>query len=40
MEQAISREKQLKGGSRQDKIKLIEHSNADWLDLYDQIVLD
>jgi putative endonuclease len=35
---AITREKQLKGGSRQDKIDLIEEMNPKWLDLYDQIV--
>ena len=31
---AISREKQIKGGSRQDKIDLIEKTNKDWKDLY------
>jgi len=30
---AISREKQIKGGSRQDKINLINSSNPDWKDL-------
>jgi putative endonuclease len=35
---AITREKQLKGGSRQDKIDLIKQMNPNWLDLYDQIV--
>ena len=30
---AISREKQLKGGSRQDKIDLIIKDNSEWLDL-------
>jgi putative endonuclease len=34
MYQAISREKQLKAGSRKAKIKLIEHSNPEWKDLY------
>ena len=31
---AISREKQIKGGSRADKIALIEGMNPDWKDLY------
>jgi putative endonuclease len=31
---AISREKQLKAGSRAKKIALIEAQNSDWLDLY------
>lgn len=35
---AIAREKQLKGGSRQNKIDLIKQMNPRWLDLYDQIV--
>ncbi len=30
---AIQREKQIKGGSRQNKIKLIERSNPEWKDL-------
>ncbi|HSN94127.1 MAG TPA: GIY-YIG nuclease family protein [Anaerolineaceae bacterium] len=30
---AINREKQIKGGSRADKIKLIESINQGWLDL-------
>ena len=34
MFQAISREKQLKAGSRKVKIKLIESINPDWKDLY------
>ena len=32
---AISREKQIKGGSRGDKIALIEGMNPNWEDLYD-----
>lgn len=32
--QAIAREKQIKAGSRDDKIKLIEKSNPTWDDLY------
>ncbi len=35
---AILREKQIKGGSRQDKIDLINRMNQDWVDLYDQFV--
>ena len=31
---AIAREKQIKGGSRADKIALIESMNPDWEDLY------
>ena len=31
---AISKEKQIKGGSRQDKIELINKSNKTWQDLY------
>ncbi len=31
--QAIAREKQIKGGSRADKIKLIESQNPEWKDL-------
>ena len=34
---AISREKQIKGGSRADKLKLINDFNPDWRDLYDEI---
>ncbi len=34
---AISREKQIKGGSRADKVKLIDEFNPDWRDLYDDI---
>ena len=37
MHQAISREKQLKAGSRSTKIELIESSNPDWEDLYQDI---
>ncbi len=37
MESAILREKQLKAGSRQRKIALIEVENASWADLYPQI---
>ncbi len=34
---AISREKQLKAGSRAAKIAAIESTNASWRDLYDEI---
>ena len=36
--EAIKREKQIKGGSRLDKIKLIKSFNPEFNDLYDQIV--
>jgi len=38
IEEAIKREKQLKGGSRQKKVDLIGGMNPDWADLYDSIV--
>ena len=34
---AIKREKQLKAGSRQKKINLINELNPDWSDLYDNL---
>jgi putative endonuclease len=34
---AIRREKQIKGGSRQDKIDLIHRMNPVWKDLYDSL---
>jgi len=34
---AISREKQIKAGSRLRKIELIKTMNEDWRDLYDEI---
>jgi putative endonuclease len=37
-ETAIVREKQLKGGSRQNKVDLIKNMNQKWIDLYEQIV--
>ena len=37
IETAIAREKQIKAGSRQAKIKLIEKMNPRWLDLFEQI---
>jgi len=38
MESAISREKQLKAGKRQRKLRLIGALNPDWRDLYADIV--
>ena len=38
MENAIIREKQIKGWKRDKKIKLIEEINAKWEDLYKSIV--
>ena len=37
MEAAILREKQIKGGSRQKKLALIEVLNPQWRDLYEDI---
>jgi putative endonuclease len=34
MDSAIAREKQLKAGSRRQKLSLIEAANAEWRDLY------
>ena len=34
---AIAREKQIKGGTRVKKIKLIEEMNSRWNDLFDDI---
>jgi putative endonuclease len=36
MEEAITREKQIKGGSRQKKIDLINSKNPEWKDLYEE----
>ena len=36
-ENAILREKQIKAGSRQNKIDLINSINREWLDLYEKI---
>jgi putative endonuclease len=36
MEEAIAREKQIKGGSRQKKIDLINSKNPEWKDLYEE----
>ncbi len=38
IENAIIREKQIKAGSRKNKIKLIEEINPEWKDLYYDII--
>jgi putative endonuclease len=38
IEEAIDREKQLKGGSREKKLDLINKLNPEWKDLYDDII--
>ena len=38
IESAILREKQLKSGNRKQKIALIESTNPNWIDLYDEIL--
>jgi putative endonuclease len=35
---AIAREKQIKGGSRQKKINLVNSLNPDWKDLYEEML--
>lgn len=37
MEAAIAEEKRIKGGSRKQKLALIEGMNPDWMDLYEDI---
>ena len=37
IEEAIAREKQIKAGSRQKKIDLIESMNPEWNDLFEEI---
>ncbi len=37
IEAAIQREKQIKGGSRQKKIDLINGMNPEWRDLYEEL---
>ncbi len=39
MYEAISREKQIKAGSRKVKIRLIESSNPEWRDLYVEVCI-
>ena len=36
--QAIAREKQIKAGSGQKKLALIEKGNPEWRDLYEEII--
>ncbi len=38
MTEAITREKQLKAGTRIRKIKLIETANPTWHDLYEEVL--
>jgi putative endonuclease len=38
MAAAIAREKQIKGGSRPNKLALIEAMNPDWRDLFDDLM--
>jgi len=38
MIEAITREKQLKAGSREKKVALIEALNPEWIDLYDTLI--
>ena len=35
--EAIKREKQLKAGSRKKKLELINNTNQQWIDLYDEL---
>jgi len=37
IENAILREKQIKAGSRQNKIELVNGTNSEWRDLYDEL---
>ncbi|WP_231726215.1 GIY-YIG nuclease family protein [Rickettsia rhipicephali] len=39
MNSAINRAKQIKAGLRDNKIKLIEQTNINWDDLYNEIIL-
>jgi putative endonuclease len=34
---AILREKQIKGGSRKKKVELVNGTNPEWRDLYDEL---
>jgi putative endonuclease len=38
MADAITREKQIKGGSRKKKLALIESMNPTWRDLYEELM--
>ena len=38
--EAITREKQIKGGSRKKKIELIEKMNPGWKDLYETMAIN
>ena len=38
IEEAIASEKAIKGGSREDKIRLINGLNPEWKDLYDDLI--
>jgi putative endonuclease len=38
MDEAISREKQIKAGSRTAKLRLIETMNPEWRDLYETLL--
>jgi len=38
MDNAITREKQIKSGSRDKKLALIESMNPEWNDLYEEII--
>ena len=40
MESAILREKQIKAGSRDKKINLIDAMNPHWEDLYEHILIE
>ena len=37
MDAAMTREKQIKAGSRDDKLALVEAANPEWRDLFDDI---
>jgi len=37
MDEAIAREKQIKSGSRKDKLALIERDNPQWQDLFERL---
>jgi putative endonuclease len=38
IEEAIAREKQIKGGSRKKKVQLIKSTNPLWKDLYEEVL--